>query len=127
AIDYYLQQPVTAISIEIADAQGKTIATFTGPATLSPAGGRDGAPPPEPDEEGGGRGAAPARVAAKQGMNRFTWDMRYPGARDFPGLIMWVGSTGGPQAPPGKYQVKLTAPGGTRTQDFTIKRNAAIP
>ena len=127
AIDYYLQQPVTAISIEIADAQGKTIATFTGPPPASPTGGREGAPPPEPDEEGGGRGAAPARVAAKQGMNRFTWDMRYPGARDFPGLIMWAGSTRGPQAPTGRYQVKLTAAGATRTQDFTIKRNAAIP
>src|SRR6478735_2255237 len=31
AIDYYLQQPATQISIEIADAQGKTITTFTGP------------------------------------------------------------------------------------------------
>ena len=60
-------------------------------------------------------------------MNRFTWDMRYPGARDFPGLIMWAGSTRGPQAPTGRYQVKLTAAGATRTQDFTIKRNAAIP
>ena len=42
----------------------------------------------------------------KQGMNRFTWDMRYPDARDFPGLIMWAGSTRGPLAPPGKYQVR---------------------
>src|SRR5204863_8649419 len=128
AIDYYLKQPATQVAIEIADGQGKTIATFTGPPAASPAGGREGAPPAaEPDEEGGGRGAAPARVAAKQGMNRFTWDMRYPDARDFPGLIMWAGSTRGPQAPPGKYQVKLTAAGATRTQDFTIKRNAAIP
>ena len=60
-------------------------------------------------------------------MNRFTWDMRYPDARDFPGLIMWAGSVRGPQAPPGKYQVRLTAAGVTKTQDFAIKRNAAVP
>jgi hypothetical protein len=59
-------------------------------------------------------------------MNRFTWDMRYPGARDFPGMILWAGSTRGPQAPPGKYQVRLTAAGETKTQDFQIQRNAAV-
>ncbi|MEO7272990.1 MAG: glycosyl hydrolase, partial [Vicinamibacterales bacterium] len=91
-------------------------------------GGRAGGAAAEPDEEGGGgRGAAPARVAAKQGMNRFTWDLRYPGARDFPGLIMWAGSVRGPQAPPGKYQVRVTAAGVTKTQDFLVKRSPAIP
>ena len=60
-------------------------------------------------------------------MNRFNWDMRYPNARDFPGLIMWAGSVRGPLAPPGKYQVRLTAAGVTKTQDFVIKRNAAVP
>ncbi len=59
-------------------------------------------------------------------MNRFTWDMRYAGARDFPGLIMWAGSTRGPQAPPGQYTVKLTASGVTKTQDFQIRRNEAV-
>jgi hypothetical protein len=66
-------------------------------------------------------------VEVKAGMNRFTWDMRYPGARDFPGLIMWAGSTRGPVAPPGRYTVKLTAPDGiTKTQEFVIKRNEAV-
>ncbi len=40
---------------------------------------------------------------------------------------MWAGSTRGPLAPPGKYQVRLTAAGVTKTQDFAIKRNAAVP
>jgi hypothetical protein len=59
-------------------------------------------------------------------MNRFTWDMRYSGARDFPGLIMWAGSTRGPLAPPGKYSVRLTANGVTRTESFAITRNEAV-
>ena len=58
-------------------------------------------------------------------MNRFTWDMRYPDARGFPGMILWAGSTRGPAAPPGRYQVKLTAGGVTKTQEFEIRRNAA--
>lgn len=59
-------------------------------------------------------------------MNRFTWDMRYSGARDFPGLIMWAGTTRGPLAPPAKYSVRLTANGVTKTEDFTIARNEAV-
>jgi hypothetical protein len=59
-------------------------------------------------------------------MNRFTWDIRYPNARDFPGLIMWAGSTRGPEAPPGQYAVRLTANGVTKTERFTIGRNTAV-
>ena len=59
-------------------------------------------------------------------MNRFTWDMRYPNARDFPGMIMWSASTRGPAAPPGRYQARVTAAGVTKTQDFEIRRNAAV-
>ena len=126
AIDYYLKQAVDKLTIEILDAQGQVIQTFTGVprGDARPAGAAAGAP--AGDEEGGFRAAPPARVGVQQGMNRFTWDMRYPGARDFPGMILWAGSTRGPQAPPGKYQVRLTAAGETKTQDFQIQRNAAV-
>ena len=102
--------------MEILDAQGRTITHVhrnAGSAAGGRGGGRGGAAAAETDEEGGGgRGGPPARVAVKQGMNRFTWDMRYPGARDFPGLIMWAGSTRGPpKRRPARYQVKLTAAG----------------
>jgi hypothetical protein len=68
-----------------------------------------------------------ARVTGTKGMNRFTWDMRYPNAREFPGLIMWAGSTRGPQAAPGRYSVRLTAAGVSRTQQFELRRNTAVP
>jgi len=42
-------------------------------------------------------------------------------------MIMWAASTRGPAAPPGRYQVRVTAGGVTKTQDFLIKRNAAVP
>ncbi len=40
---------------------------------------------------------------------------------------MWAGTTRGPQAPPGRYGVRLTAGGVSRTQQFEIRRNAALP
>jgi hypothetical protein len=129
AIDYYLKQPAEKATIEIADSHGKTITTFTGtPKDAAGRGGRGSAAAAAggDEEEGGGRGGPPPRVGVAAGMNRFTWDMRYPAARDFPGLIFWAGSTRGPVAPPGKYQVKLTANGVTKTQEFAIVRNTAV-
>ena len=129
AVDYYLKQPAEKVSIEILDAAGQPVATFTG-SPKDPAGGRGrGAGPGEGEEEGGGgrgRGGGPARVAVSAGMNRFTWDMRYPNAVDFPGMILWAGSVRGPIAPPGRYSVRLSANGVTKTQEFAIGRNPAV-
>jgi photosystem II stability/assembly factor-like uncharacterized protein len=130
AIDYYLQQASDTVGIEILDAQGKPIAAFkSGQAPGGARGGRGEAAGPGEGEQGGGRGRGgpPARVSGRQGMNRFTWDMRYPNAREFPGMILWAGSTRGPQAPPGRYRVTLTAGGVSKTQDFEIRRNPAVP
>lgn len=48
------------------------------------------------------------KLDIKQGLNRFAWDLRYPDAKGFPGLIMWGGSLRGPVAVPGMYFAKLT-------------------
>jgi hypothetical protein len=123
-VDYYLKTPSGPVTIEFLDPQGQSIRTFTG----SPEAEGRGAP--AETTGGGGRGGrgggAPARLTATAGMNRFTWDMRYPNAKDFPGMILWSGSTRGPQAPPGRYTVKLTAGGVTRAQEFVIRRNEAV-
>jgi photosystem II stability/assembly factor-like uncharacterized protein len=125
AIDYYLKDKADKVTIDILDAAGKSVASFTGDG--APESGRGAAPAAQDDEEGGGgRGGRPARVGVAAGMNRFTWDMRYPSARDFPGIIMWAGSTRGPIAPPGRYRVRLTAMNVTKTQEFAIVRNAAV-
>jgi hypothetical protein len=41
------------------------------------------------------------------GVNTFTWNMRYPDAESFDGLIMWAGSVRGPRAVPGTYKARL--------------------
>src|SRR4029078_2870917 len=121
SLDYFLKSAADKLTIEILDAQGTVIRTF------------DGAPPtekeaPAPAADSGDDNPRPPapRPTAKQGINRFTWDMRYPNARDFPGLILWAGRPRGPQAPPGQYSVRLSANGVTRTQSFSITRNAAV-
>ena len=125
AIDYYLKAPADKITIEFIDPDGRSIRTFTGTADAAKPPASEPTAAEEPADEGF-RPPAP-RVEVKAGMNRFTWDMRYPGAHDFPGLIMWAGSTRGPVAPPGRYTVKLTAPDGiAKTQEFVIRRNEAV-
>lgn len=118
-IDYLLKAAADSVTIEILDAQGKLVNSYKGEAPKE--GAKPAAEAPPSDDEG--PRAAPARVPVKAGMNRFVWDMRYAGAKDFPGLIMWAGSVRGPLAPPGTYQVKLTASGETKTASFTIRRN----
>jgi photosystem II stability/assembly factor-like uncharacterized protein len=126
SIDYFLKAPADKVTIELLDSEGRTIRTFTGtpPAAADAASTKRAA-----GDDAGEEGFRPpaARVEVKEGMNRFTWDLRYPSARDFTGLIMWAGSTRGPQAPPGRYTVKLTAPDGlTKTAEFAIKRNESV-
>lgn len=131
AIDYYLKQAADKVTIEILDAQGGVIRTFTGTPPATPAAAAP-ATPPAPAEDG--VRPPPPQPAVKQGLNRFVWDTRYPDARDFKGIILWAGSVRGPVAPPGQYQVRLTATGPsgaaqptqTKTQPFAIVRNAKI-
>ena len=100
AIDYYLKQPADKVTIEILDPQGKMIARS--PARLLTAAARAGRRqrrrrPPSRTRRAAAVAVRRRRVAVKQGMNRFVWDMRYPDATDFQGLIMWAGSVRGPR------------------------------
>jgi photosystem II stability/assembly factor-like uncharacterized protein len=122
-VDYYLKEPAEKVTIEFLDPQGRSIRTVES----SPEAEKKTQAPAAEEEEGGFGAPPPARVTTVKGMNRFTWDMRYTGARDFPGMIMWAASVRGPVAPPGRYTVKLTAQGVTKTQQFDVKRNAAVP
>ena len=110
--DYYLSKEAPEVRIEFLDAPGTVLRTFTGTAkaAAAPAGGDD-----NPFNFG------PARVTVAQGINRFAWDMRYEGATVFPGMIMWAAQPQrGPAAPTGRYTVRVTANGETKSRDFTI-------
>src|SRR5262249_36993842 len=110
------------VTVDILDAGGNLIRSFTGAAPAPAA--ANAAPATAPSDDG--FRPPPPQGPVKQGLNRFAWDARYPDAADFPGLIMWGGSVRGPAAPPGQYTVRVTAAGLTKTQPFAIVRNPKI-
>lgn len=54
------------------------------------------------------------------GGNQFAWDMRYPDAEKFDGMVLWSYDLTGQKAVPGAYRVRLTAFGQTEEQPFEI-------
>ncbi len=121
AIDYYLKQAAQNVKMEFLDSEGKVIRAFTG----TPADAERKPPPAEAADEGPRRPPEP-HPAVAAGLNRLSWDMRYPGATDFPGLIMWAAGTRGPLAPPASYQVRVTVDGQSETQPFAIRREPRL-
>jgi hypothetical protein len=105
--------------LEFLDSSGKPVNKFTS---------RPPAPQeaPSADGEEGFRAPAPPRVAANPGLNRFVWNLRYPDATGFPGMILWAGTLSGPTAPPGVYTVRLTVDGKTQTQTFEVKKDPRL-
>lgn len=66
-------------------------------------------------------------LPVSQGFHEFDWDLTYPGAVTFPGLIMWAADPEqGPIAPLGRYQVRLTVDGKTLHQPFTINKDPRL-
>ncbi len=116
-IEYYLPAaPAGAVTIEILDAGGATVNTYSSETPIA-GGGRGGrgggagagaaAEPQDPDAApaGRGRGGPPPRVTKAVGLNRFVWDVRYQG---------------GISAPPGRYQARLKVDGASRTVGFNL-------
>ena len=63
------------------------------------------------------------KIEPEAGLNQFVWDMRYPDAERFDGLILWAGGTGGPQATPGRYQARLIVGSDSMTVPFEIVKD----
>ena len=135
-LEYWLKHPVQSLSIDILDSAGTVVRTFAGAVSGGGGGrGRGGAAPDSAaaaaaaaaaaDDFGGGRGrgGAPQTATMSTGLNNLTWDLQYPGATTFPGMILWGATTNGPLAIPGKYRVRLTADGKVQTQPFVVKKH----
>jgi hypothetical protein len=135
-IRYWVKQPVPDLRIEVLDSAGTIIQTFE-PAPAGGRGGRTGGGGGAGRGGGGGAQAAAAGGArgggrggfggggasTAVGLNSVNWNLSYPGAVSFPGMILWGASTNGPMAPPGTYRVRLTANGRAQTQSFRVRRN----
>lgn len=121
AIDYFLARDAERVTIEILESSGTVVRSFTRTVEEEKkaeearrAGGQEqtfGPPPQQPP-------------SLRAGLNRFSWDMRYPGATVFPGMVIWSARPeNGPVALPGHYQVRVTANGVTRTEPLAIRRH----
>lgn len=66
-------------------------------------------------------------LSAKKGGNRFVWDMRYPGFKKFPGMVLYSSPNRGPKAPPGTYKAVLKMGNEEVVQEFEIIGDPRLP
>ena len=62
------------------------------------------------------------KLKIKRGMNTLSWDMRYPDAEKFDGMILWNDGLRGPLAPPGKYYIKMVVDKDSVMQTFLLRK-----
>jgi photosystem II stability/assembly factor-like uncharacterized protein len=109
---YYLKDKVDSVVVEILDADGALIRKFIGDK------------PVEKTAEGNWWSRGESKPTTAAGLNSFSWNLRYPGATIFDGMIMWgARPQNGPKAPLGDYQVRLTAGNYTATKKFKVTIN----
>ncbi|MBP7549098.1 MAG: glycosyl hydrolase [Gemmatimonadaceae bacterium] len=88
----------TKVSLEFLDARGVVLRTYS-------------------DRSGAG----PARLAARAGLNTFTWDLRREAPTTLQGVQLFgAPSGGGAKVLPGRYQVRLTVGAFAQTQPFDV-------
>ncbi len=66
-------------------------------------------------------------LPAAAGLNRFSWDGRYPAAKHFDGMVLWGDdSLAGPRVVPGRYRATLTFAGQSQTSEFEIQADPRL-
>jgi hypothetical protein len=124
-IDYYLKESAQHVQLQIFDAEGNLVRSYSN-APVKPL---DQPLPPAP-----AFWARPSRpLPDTAGEHRVTWDMRYPA----PPALFFDQSSGavpedtpfipeGPMAMPGDYEVKLTVDGVSYSQPVRLKQDPRL-
>ena len=60
------------------------------------------------------------QITVTKGGNQTNWNLMYPAAENFEGMILWAATLSGPKATPGDYKVTLRYKGVVQTQDFKV-------
>ena len=128
-IDYYFSSvPDGNVTLGILDASGKLVQSFTSNAGAGRA--RDAAQVDNQGEEDALLHRSGAiNVTKHQGLNRFTWNLAYPGARQ---TATQPAGGSGPVAVPGSYSVRLTVAASgngaafTETQPLVVKEDPRV-
>ncbi|HEY6392530.1 MAG TPA: glycosyl hydrolase, partial [Bryobacteraceae bacterium] len=123
-IDYYLKQPADKVTVQILDGEGELVRSFEGSAEEE----KKSKPPADADQDsefgGPPRPKPPTRAA---GLNRFTWDLRYPGAKTFEGMVLWgARAEQGPLAPPGEHHARIIVNGVMQTEKLRVMKDPRL-
>ncbi len=139
-IQYVLARPTDSVRVEILDRAGRVVRSYRGggqPAGDSAA-ARDSAAAlksaaaPDTVMQPGGcetprRPTAPAKPTGRAGLNRFTWDLRHPGATKFECMVIWSAAPErGPLVVPGEYRVRVTAGGTSETRPLAVRMDPRL-
>ena len=124
-IDYFLESAATVVTLEILDAQGKLVRSYSSAESQ----------PPLRDEGNIPRWwIRPAQIPSREpGLHRFVWDLHHPAPlvveTGFP-IAAVPGDTPreprGPWALPGRYTVRLMAGGEERTQPLVLAMDPRV-
>ncbi len=63
------------------------------------------------------------KLKVEPGLNMMNWNMRYPGAKTFKGMIMWAATTQGPKVVPGTYMVTMEVNGESQESSFELMKD----
>jgi photosystem II stability/assembly factor-like uncharacterized protein len=115
-ISYFLTEGLEGeISMTFLEADGKEIRSFSSKVP------EEGPSAPKDKEP---------RIPKESGLNRWTWNLRYPDATkvedDEAANEMVEGGIGGPMVPPGTYRVRLQVDDQTFEQDFEVRKDPRV-
>ncbi|MBL0158473.1 MAG: glycosyl hydrolase [Bryobacterales bacterium] len=104
------EKPKGETTLEILDPSGKVIRKMVTRTAKAEGESEDRTPP----------------LKVEQGWNTLTWNLRHEDAKTFPGLIMWAGSTRGPEVAPGRYKARLSGDGLKLEADFQVLKDPRL-
>jgi len=117
-IDYVLKSaPQGEVTVEISDDQGRVLRHMSSTRTA-----KSEQPPEWPD-----RIVTGDLIPARAGMNRLVWDLRMDDPAQIPGAFYEDQAPRGVIVPPGRYSVKLTSAGESRTAPLTVLADPRVP
>jgi len=113
---YFKAAPKDEVKLAILDQQGKVVREYSSKEKK-----KAETPPEWPDLQ-----PPEEKIPAAAGMNRFAWDLRYEPPFELPGEVGAEYRNRGPEALPGKYQVRLTANGKSMTVPLEVKQDPRV-
>ena len=115
-IKYYLPSTPKKLSIKILDSKNRIV--------LEKEGVTDDQ---TKDESSSWFGADNKNPTMNSGLNNYKWNLRYQGARDFEGMVIWSAKpTLGPIAPPGQYRFQLIIDDNMYETVFEVRKDPRI-